>query len=330
MENNPLISVIVPVYNVENYLDRCVESIVNQTYTNLEIILVDDGSPDNCPMMCNDWEKRDSRIKVIHKENGGVSSARNRGLDVAKGDYIAFVDSDDYLEKEAIKIFFYSISCNDYDICICNVNNVNHNGEIIDSTEYGRCELFREEILPTFLEATVFDSYSVWDKLYKTDLIRKNNLLFDEEKRLGEDYSFNYLCFKESTKIIAITDALYNYFQGHEGSITDGMTYDKAMRWTNTKQFLPYEYSNSTTYPIVLKKYSSELLCCIRELLRSGNEKLIFECYDDICKEVKLYSKDFLKLNISKANKLSIILICINKSLFKKIYQICRLFSVYF
>lgn len=96
--NDPLISVIVPVYKVEKYLDECVESIVNQTYRNLEIILVDDGSPDNCPQMCDDWAKRDARIRVIHKENGGLSSARNAGLDVCTGEYISFIDSDDWLE----------------------------------------------------------------------------------------------------------------------------------------------------------------------------------------------------------------------------------------
>ncbi|MCH5320896.1 MAG: glycosyltransferase, partial [Eubacterium sp.] len=96
--NSQKVSIIVPVYNVEKYLNRCVESIVKQTYTNLEIILVDDGSPDNCPAMCDAWAERDSRIKVIHKENGGVSSARNIGIDNADGDYISFVDSDDYVE----------------------------------------------------------------------------------------------------------------------------------------------------------------------------------------------------------------------------------------
>ena len=96
--NKSLVSVIVPVYKVEKYLDKCVESIVEQTYKNLEIILVDDGSPDNCPSMCDDWAARDSRIKVIHKENGGVSSARNSALDAAAGDYICFVDSDDSID----------------------------------------------------------------------------------------------------------------------------------------------------------------------------------------------------------------------------------------
>lgn len=93
----PLISVIVPIYNVESYLNRCVESIVNQTYQNLEIILVDDGSPDNCPQICDDWARKDSRIKVIHKENGGLSDARNAGMNIATGEYISFIDSDDYV-----------------------------------------------------------------------------------------------------------------------------------------------------------------------------------------------------------------------------------------
>ena len=98
MQNEPLISVIVPVYKAEQYLDRCVQSIVDQTYKNLEIILVDDGSPDNCPAMCDAWAEKDSRVRVIHKENGGVASARNVGLDNAVGQYISFVDSDDWID----------------------------------------------------------------------------------------------------------------------------------------------------------------------------------------------------------------------------------------
>lgn len=93
----PLISVIVPIYKVEQYLDECVQSIRNQTYTNLEIILVDDGSPDNCPEMCDNYARQDSRIKVIHKKNGGLCSARNAAISIAKGDYIGFVDGEDYI-----------------------------------------------------------------------------------------------------------------------------------------------------------------------------------------------------------------------------------------
>ena len=105
-----MISVIVPVYNAEKYLDKCVESIVNQTYKDLEIILVDDGSPDNCPAMCDEWAKKDGRIKVIHKSNGGVSSARNVGLDSFSGEYVTFIDSDDYIESSMFHRIFEAIS----------------------------------------------------------------------------------------------------------------------------------------------------------------------------------------------------------------------------
>ena len=111
-----LVSVVVPVYNVEKYLNRCVESIVNQTYKNLEIILVDDGSLDNCPVMCDEWAKKDNRIKVIHKKNGGVSSARNAGIDKSNGKYISFIDPDDYIEENMYflmikKICFSKFRC---------------------------------------------------------------------------------------------------------------------------------------------------------------------------------------------------------------------------
>lgn len=99
-EKQPLISVIVPIYKVEQYLNRCVQSIVDQTYKNLEIILVDDGSPDNSPAMCDAWAEKDDRVQVVHKKNGGVSSARNAGLDAANGAYIGFVDGDDYIEPD--------------------------------------------------------------------------------------------------------------------------------------------------------------------------------------------------------------------------------------
>lgn len=106
---NPLISVIVPIYNVEKYLVRCVDSIVNQTYKNLEIILVDDGSPDRCPQMCDDYAEKDSRIKVVHKKNGGLSDARNAGMAVATGEYISFIDSDDWIETSMFELLLNNI-----------------------------------------------------------------------------------------------------------------------------------------------------------------------------------------------------------------------------
>lgn len=114
-----LISVIIPVYKVEKYIFECVNSIINQTYRNIEIILVDDGSPDECPKICDDYAKKDSRVKVIHKENGGLSSARNAGIEVCNGEYVVFVDSDDYVTVDLIKQFIYMIDNYDSDVVIC-------------------------------------------------------------------------------------------------------------------------------------------------------------------------------------------------------------------
>ncbi len=115
------ISVIVPIYKVEEYLHRCIDSIINQTYTNLEIILVDDGSPDNCPMICDEYAKKDSRIRVIHKKNGGLSDARNAGLEIATGEYIGFVDSDDWIHKDMYHILYKNIIEKDADIAECSI-----------------------------------------------------------------------------------------------------------------------------------------------------------------------------------------------------------------
>ena len=116
VNNEPLVSVIVPIYNSGKYLDKCIDSIVNQTYKNLEIILVDDGSTDNAPEICDEWAKKDERIKVIHQENGGVSKARNVGLDNVTGEYISFVDSDDYVVRNYIDFLYYNLHAYGADI----------------------------------------------------------------------------------------------------------------------------------------------------------------------------------------------------------------------
>ena len=130
-----LISVIVPVYKVEQYLDKCISSIVNQTYDNLEIILVDDGSPDNCPKICDNWAEKDQRIKVVHKQNGGLSSARNEGIVVATGKYISFIDSDDYIDSQTYEKMIFSITSTEADMCICGMKWVNEDGSLFQGVQ---------------------------------------------------------------------------------------------------------------------------------------------------------------------------------------------------
>ena len=126
--NLPKISVIIPVYKVEEYISRCIKSVVDQTYSNLEIILVDDGSPDNCPAICDKWAEKDSRIKVIHKKNGGLSDARNAGMQIASGEFIGFVDSDDWISKEMYQLLYENMKENESDISACGVKLVWEDG----------------------------------------------------------------------------------------------------------------------------------------------------------------------------------------------------------
>ena len=165
--NYYLISVIVPIYKVEKYLHKCIDSILAQTYTNLEIILVDDGSPDNCGKICDEYAAKDSRIKVIHQPNGGLSAARNAGLDIATGDYIGFVDSDDYIAPDMYEKLYNALVKNDADMAICDYQRFGN------ELPYDEMSLTTEVI--TGLQAmekqnTVINCSFVvaWSKLYKS------------------------------------------------------------------------------------------------------------------------------------------------------------------
>lgn len=205
-----LISVIVPVYKVENYLNKCVESIVNQTYNNLEIILVNDGSPDNCPQMCDDWARKDSRIKVVHKENGGLSDARNAGLAVATGEYISFVDSDDWVETEFIQSLYNSIKENDSDISACGVRMVwEDTSETRPLTAEGGCALDNTVAMQAVIQET-FLKQPVWYKLYKRELIK--DIPFPVGK-YHEDVFWTYQAVAKANKVSVFDVPLYNYLQ---------------------------------------------------------------------------------------------------------------------
>ena len=151
---SPLVTVVIPVYNTEKYLDRCIESIINQTYTSLEIILVDDGSVDNCPQMCDNWCDKDRRIKVIHKENAGLGYARNSGISAATGQYICFVDSDDFIQPETITECYFSIKIHNADIVSFGYRQLAKDGSVIKTqipyTEKAVYE--REEVIEKYLE----------------------------------------------------------------------------------------------------------------------------------------------------------------------------------
>lgn len=209
-----MISVIVPVYKVEDYLDRCIQSIVSQSYTDLEIILVDDGSPDRCPAMCDAWAERDKRIKVIHKKNGGLSDARNAGLGIATGQYISFVDSDDWVANDFLEVLYTVASNTHSDICECGIIKTDR---VISFEREGDEEPIcygTAEALELLIQDTVFHQY-VWNKLYRCTCIKGISFVTG---KINEDEFWTYQVFGRANRIAKIEKKLYYYLQ-RKGSI---------------------------------------------------------------------------------------------------------------
>ena len=221
----PLISVIVPVYKVEKYLDQCVNSIVNQTYTNLEIILVDDGSPDNCPAMCDEWAHRDSRIRVIHKTNGGLDTARNAGLDVMRGEFVGTVDSDDFIAPNMYERLYTLLIENDADISVCGLVQVDEEGnKLSKQPEPMKDEvLSREDMFNKFLNGTANVNYCYsWNKIYRAKIFREIRFIGG----VHEDTATIHRIIGESRKIVVSSEKLH-FYRRSKDSITGKMARQK-------------------------------------------------------------------------------------------------------
>jgi len=211
-----LVSIIVPVYNVEKCINKCVESIINQTYKNTEIILVNDGSKDNSLQICNNLSKKHNNIIVIDKKNGGPSSARNEGIIKSKGEFIMFVDSDDFIEPNMIEIMVETYKKNKTDIISCGYNRQKYKNNKLKHTK----KIINNDILLTTKKDIlnfyfpIYDNKgfnSIWGKLYLSNILKKNKIFFNEKISMGEDYLFNLAYFQHINKAYIVGKALYNY-----------------------------------------------------------------------------------------------------------------------
>ena len=212
------ISIIVPIYNVEQYLDKCIESLVNQTYKNLEIILIDDGSKDNSRKIVNSWTAKDNRIKSIHKKNGGLSDARNAGMKIATGDYIGFVDSDDWINYKMYEVLINNLEKYNADISACAINKIDEKYFIDEKQVLNEniCMFTAEEALENLIDEGILKQ-TVWNKLYKREVI--NGICFEFGK-IHEDEFWSYQIFGRCKKIVYTYAELYYYLQ-RPGSIMD-------------------------------------------------------------------------------------------------------------
>lgn len=242
-----LISVIIPVYNVERYLNQCIDSVVSQTYHNLEIILVDDGSSDNSGEICDKYAAKDNRIVVIHKTNGGLSDARNAGIKIAKGKYIGFVDSDDWIDSEMYDQLMTSISNSNSDIAICGLYR-----EYLNKTAYNEildCGSFSSQVaLGKLIDNTDIHDHAC-TKLFKTELW--NNIEFPVGKYY-EDILTTYKLFAKAKKVSAIKNCLYHYRQ-RQGSIVRNGFNDTRFAYINAVESLLNDPLLKTNYKSLLE-----------------------------------------------------------------------------
>ena len=312
-----LISVIIPVYNVEKYLIRCVDSVVNQTYKNLEIILVNDGSTDSSGILCDKLAKNDARIKVIHKENGGLSDARNIGQQESKGVYIIFVDSDDYVHVDMINSLYEQITNENADVSICGVMNVysnSQNPQCADTELYFTCE--KKEFLKEYLIGERIPG-SICNKLLKRSVA--NKLKFPVGK-IYEDAFYHYDLISVAEKFVVNTKPYYYYYH-RGGSIT-------------TKPFknkdLVYIDIYKKYYELILENYEDlkeegffrfaySYFFILDKMLIEENYSL-FEEYDNIVKFLKRNAvKIFRNKIFRKGRRIAALALLINVRLYRKL-----------
>lgn len=328
-----MISVIVPIYKVEKYINQCVDSIIAQTYKNIEIILVDDGSPDSCPEICDEYAKQDDRVKVIHKENGGLMSARQAGLKEASGDYIGFVDGDDWIEPDMYERLAELIEKYSPDMAVCEffyalTDKKDISNQKLNKSFYGKSELQRE-VYPSMLFAGEYYRFGInpccWSKVYKKSLLENNLYKVTTDIRMGEDAAFTYPCLLEANSICYIDKPLYNY-RINPDSMTNA--YDSRLEDTI---LIPYEILkrcferyNDKQLTTQLDNYLFYLLnIMIRNEVSPDNKKCSFEIQKTI--------KDFVyNSEISAALKrLDSSALPIRKRLVAKLFQRQKVYLIY-
>ncbi|MGM0777908.1 MAG: glycosyltransferase family 2 protein [Bacillota bacterium] len=303
----PFLSIIVPVYKVEPYLRQCINSILDQTFNDFELILVDDGSPDNCPQICDEYAEKDNRIKVIHKENGGLVSARKIGLKAATGKYIGYVDSDDWIEVDMYNRLCEAAKLHSADIVICDMVK-NYQDKEVKQEQIIKPGLYNKEAMnyylyPIMLYSGEFYKFglhpSVSNKIFKRDLIEKNQHRVKEEIKLGEDVACTIPCLLDA-EIIYVLDKEYLYhYRQIESSMTnsyDGEFLGKTLvLYEQLKELVEEKSNNKPNLIEQLHYYLSYLvIAAVNNELSEHNKKSAND-------KIKFIQKMILNKNINEA-----------------------------
>ena len=280
-----LLTVIVPVYNVESYLEKCVDSILAQSYSNLELILIDDGSPDKCPEICDRYEKKDSRVKVIHQKNAGQGAARNRGIDIAKGEYIAFADSDDFLNKNMYSVMIEAMERTDSDLSLCGM--ITHSGIRLANSVIPETELIMngpEEILRYYL-TTPYVGGGPCNKVFRKHIFE--TIRFPEGVAREDVYIMHHL-LDNCTKAVHVADRLYNFII-REGSSEHQAFHPKfliSIQIADERcQLIREKYPDLIKY--AEKACFGSRISAVKKIVRSNAVKEYRETYNELVTYIK-------------------------------------------
>ena len=273
MNNYPLISLIIPCYNAKQTLGKCLDSVIQQSYINLEIIIVDDGSTDETSMIYEDFLRKDERIKIFKQENSGVSKARNKGLAVATGEYICFVDSDDWVESDYCSELYHSLVKENADIAIVEASYEDENGNIVFSKPISEeMVIDGKRALALLLEDNIIQSHP-WGKLYKVSFFR--NVNFPENLKCFEDYSTLFKVFDKAIRVVKSNKKLYHYIQ-HEHSLSHNLSPETAYYfYLAIMDVIKFWQSKKlvTNKGKIAKNIIRKLLMVLKRILRNTNEE---------------------------------------------------------
>ncbi len=301
MTQKDLISVVIPAYKVEAFLDRCLQTVVNQTYSNLEIILVEDGSPDRCPEICDAWANKDPRVRVIHKTNGGLSDARNAGMSIASGEFVAFVDSDDYLACDMFEKLLEAIEADKSDIAACAVEMVWEDGRPGQLfTVQKRCVLDREQAQAALLSETLLKQ-PVWYKLYKREVIQ--GIPFEKGK-YHEDVFWSYQVIGRANRVSLIENVGYYYTQRSDSIMGRGYSLDRLDALEAAEK--RYDYI-AREFPSLEKRARLKVVSnCIYQgqmalkFLERREQKQVFARLEASRKKYRIHYKDYSNYKIKR------------------------------
>lgn len=310
-----LISVIVPVYNTEKYLERCIKSIINQSYKDLEIVLINDGSTDNSLAVCNTFAEKDKRIKVYSFSNAGVSHARNFGIQHAHGEYIYFVDSDDEVENDGIQKMVDSFESN-CEFVIAGYNEIEPNENFVKKT-WGQRKINKYEAMNSVLDENGVGGY-LWNKLFRSTIIKKNNLKFDDNIYVWEDVLFVMQYLVNCENIQLISDSVYKYCRRTGSAVEFSKFTPKLYSQIDAIQKIQeITYSNKSLHELLEYR---KIRCCLGLLRSMGLGKEIDKGHvNKICNVLNNVTKKTIR-SLSLTDKVSYLLVKIHPVLFIKIY----------